>query len=193
MPVGRRRAGPGPGLDHRRRFRGHDHGRQRPRLAPPGDPRFQRRHRRRQHDRLRHPGPGRADDRAALAPARDHQPGPDRRLLAAGLRRHAADRAERRARRRRRPDDHWLKRHGRGVVDQRIRHRHEHDFRYVDHSVRALQPGAEGHVDTYRIDTSTDEVLITVVTPEGVTTALSLLDARARYWCGATAFRPLRR
>ncbi len=31
------------------------------------------------------PGSGSADDRAALAPARDHQPGPDRRVLAAGL------------------------------------------------------------------------------------------------------------
>ena len=34
------------------------HGRQRPRLAPPGDPRFQRRDRRDEHDRLRHPGQG---------------------------------------------------------------------------------------------------------------------------------------
>ena len=43
----------------------------------------------------------------ALLPARDHQPGPDRRLLPAGLRRHAADRARRQpGRRRRRPADH---------------------------------------------------------------------------------------
>ena len=60
-----------------------------------------------EHDRLRHPGDRRADDRPSLAPARDHQPGPDRRHIATGLRRHAADRAERQpGRRRRRPDDH---------------------------------------------------------------------------------------
>ena len=55
------------------------------------------------------PGPGRADDRAAFAPAGDHEFRADRRLFAAGLRRHAADRAERQpARQRRRPDDHRL-------------------------------------------------------------------------------------
>ena len=77
------------------------HGRHRPRLAPPGDPRLQRRDGRHEHDRLRHPGRGRPDDRPALAAAGDHQPGADRRLLPAGLRRHAADRAERQPGRRR--------------------------------------------------------------------------------------------
>ena len=58
------------------------------------------------------PGPGVQTIAPALAPARDHQPGPDRRLLPAGLQRHAADRAERQpGRRRRRPDDHRLGRH----------------------------------------------------------------------------------
>ena len=44
--------------DHRRSLPGDDHGRQRPRLAAAGDPRFQRRDRRDEHDRLRHPGSG---------------------------------------------------------------------------------------------------------------------------------------
>ena len=78
--------GPGPGdqRDHRvtggrhqpRRhldrdcpqLRGHHHRRQRPRLAPPGDPRFQRRDRSDQHHRLRHLRSRRADDRACSRP-----------------------------------------------------------------------------------------------------------------------------
>ena len=86
---------------------GEQHRRQRPRLAPPGDPRFQQCRRSDEHDRLRYPGHRRANDRSALFSARDHQPGADRRHIAARLRRHAADRAERQpGRRRRRPDDH---------------------------------------------------------------------------------------
>ncbi len=68
--VVRRQSHPGPGLDHRRRLRGDDDGRQRPGLAPPGDPRFQRRHGRDEYDRLRHPRRRRPDDRTRHAPAR---------------------------------------------------------------------------------------------------------------------------
>ena len=64
-----------------------------------------------QHHRLRHLRPA-CRRCSALAPARDHQSRPDRRLFAAGLRRHATDRAERQpGRRRRRPDHHRLGRH----------------------------------------------------------------------------------
>ena len=59
-------------------------------------------HRRRPtRSRFAIPGPGRADDRPALRPAGDHPAGADRRLLPAGLRRHAADRAQRQPGRRR--------------------------------------------------------------------------------------------
>ena len=74
-----------------------------------------------EHHRLRHPGRGRPDDRPALRPARDHPAGADRRLLPAGLRRHAAHRAERQpGRRRRRPDDHRLECHGPRPGHQRL-------------------------------------------------------------------------
>ena len=78
-------ADPGPGHDrgHLRDLPGHEHRRQRSRLAPPGHPRFRRRPRGDEHDRLRHPGQRRSDHRRGLAPARDHQPGRHRRLLAA--------------------------------------------------------------------------------------------------------------
>ena len=46
---------------------GEQHRRQRPRLAPPGDPRFQRCRRSDEHDRLRHLGDRRANDRSALS------------------------------------------------------------------------------------------------------------------------------
>ena len=81
------------------------HGRQRPRLAPPGHPRFQRRHGRDQYHRLRHPGYWSADDRAGLAPAGDHQPGGHRRHDAAGLCQLTVDRHRRPGNRGRRPVD----------------------------------------------------------------------------------------
>ena len=60
-----------------------------------------------QHDRLRHLRARACRRSRRLAPARDHQSRADRRRFPAGLRRHAADRAERQpGRQRRRPDDH---------------------------------------------------------------------------------------
>ena len=85
----------GAGEYHRRILVGHDHRRQRHRLAAAGDPRFQRHERRREHDRFRDPRPGRPDDCTPLALAHNHQPGPDRRVLPAGLRRNALDRDRR--------------------------------------------------------------------------------------------------
>ena len=68
------------------------------------------------------PGEWRADDRPALRTSRDHAVGPDRRLVAAGLRRHAADRDQRQpGRLRRRPDDHRLGCHGPRAGHRRFR------------------------------------------------------------------------
>ena len=68
-----------------------EHGRQRPRLAPPGDPRLQRRHRRHEHDRFRHPRQRRSDDRAPVRIAPDHPGGACRWLVTARIRWHALD------------------------------------------------------------------------------------------------------
>ena len=81
----------GKGRPHGRRLRGDHHGRQRPGLAPPGDPGCQCA----AAGRSRSTSPSRArrpDHRADLAPARDHDVGGHRRDVSAGLRRHAADR-----------------------------------------------------------------------------------------------------
>ena len=95
---------------------------------------------RRRHDRLRHPGHGRADDQPALGPAHDHRPGDHQRLYPAegqpqhtGRRRQCgpAHRAERSqcGDRRDRPDDHRRVQHGARASDQPLWRRRHRDHR----------------------------------------------------------------
>ena len=91
------------------------------------------------------PGSGVQTIVPALGLARDHQPGADRRHLAAGLRRHAVDRAQRQpGRRRRRPDDHRLGRHrprpGHRQLQPGCRHSHHGHRRHGRLDLRRL-PG----------------------------------------------------
>ncbi len=73
----------GSGEHQRRRVHGNDDGRQRSRLAAAGNPRFQRRHGRNEHHRLRDTGPGDRNDCPTLEPAHNHDCGSDRRVLTA--------------------------------------------------------------------------------------------------------------
>ena len=172
----------------------HD-GRQRPRLAPPGDPRFQRRDRRHEYDRLRHPGRRGPDDRAGLAPARDHEPGAHRRHDAAGLRRHAADRDRRPGNRGRRPVDRGLGCHGQRPGDRRLRFLERQLLDHAHRRIGPAPPGPGGTV-TYQIVVAAGEDLVATAQAEGATTSLSLLDAQGQVLVqsdGLSAAEPDRR
>ena len=85
--------------DHGRRLRGRHDGRQRPRLAPPGDPGRQSCDWPDGYDRFRHPRRRGPDHRTPHPPACDHGLRADRRYESAGFCRGAADRGERPRRR----------------------------------------------------------------------------------------------
>ena len=78
----------------RPQHRGHEHERQRPRLAASGDRRVERGRRRPRHDRLQHPRQWRTHDLAAVPAAHAHPAGHHRRHDAARLRDDADHRAQ---------------------------------------------------------------------------------------------------
>ena len=166
--------------DHGRRVRGRHDGRQRPRLAPPGDPRFQRRHRRRPI-RSTLTSPGRACRRSTrLSPlpaittrARSTgrlQPGySGTPLIAFGRRRPG-----------RRPGHHGLERHNPRPGQRQLRDRHRQPLRCLDCPVRsspARQQRRYGPVPDRHTRRSPPG---RGPQPQGLTSQLSLLDSQGR-------------